>query len=202
MTITTGGTGGIRATITLNPDDLQRLLSPVAAMQETVLNAGRGEVVTSIRKKMPGEKRKAPHGAAIASFLKVRGHDAFDFPPDIVDKVLARVMSAADKALGYAAKTGRAQPAGIQEALREAAEDLAEWARENIEKGGLGENTGRYAKRKKSLTYAGVYDSSHGHPGPRGWATGRFARGIRGIWKLGHKYRQVRSSRSITGRRS
>lgn len=170
----------------------QDAIDSLWARAETILGAGRGEVQTSIRKKQKGEQRKPPHGAAIWNFLKVGGADPGAYASEEISEVCSFIEAELTEILAECGRTHRPQVDRAQRLLRAAAEELAEWAQRNIKDGGLGQNTGRYAKRKKEMTYAGLFPSDHGIPGPKGYRTGRFANGIIGGWKLGGRRKHAK----------
>jgi len=163
----------------------QEAMDSLWARAETLLGAGRGEVLTSARKKKRGEKQKQAHGALIWNVLKARGHDPGKYDTNYLSDVTDFISSEVEEILSECGRTRRPQVDRARRLLRAVAEDMAEWVRENIAKGGLGANTSKYAEKKKRLTYSGFFSDEHGIPGPRGHATGRFLEGIVGKWKLG-----------------
>lgn len=181
--------------ISISAPDIDRAVDGMWARRETVLNAGRGEVLTAKRNKIKGERRKAIHGGQIANTLAKNGHDPFGYPAAVMDEVQGDLSELVADALSEAGQTRRPTTDQVRDALRGVALELAEWARQNLRGGGLGQNTGKYLRRKTKLTYAGVYTTEYGTPAPRGIATGRFLAGISGGWVLGRRRRAARTRR-------
>lgn len=164
---------------------VQEVMDSIWARAETVLGAGVGEVRTSARKKTRYEKKRALHGGAIWNILRSKGNDPGDYDPQVFMDAISDFVGRTERLLTTVGRTGRPNRRAIQRNVLRVAEILAEWSRQNVESGGLGQNAGKYRGLKIGLTRAGVFDATHGTPGPRGWATGRFARGIVSRWRLG-----------------
>ena len=162
----------------------------LAAIAKTVTDSGEGEVIVSMRKKMPHEKKRAAHGRIVTNYLAAKGIDPFDYPPGVQKVIEDRIAQEVQKALDVAAKTSRPQDEEVRKALEDAAEWLAAWAKDYIEKGGLGPSTGKYGKFKSRMVAAGIATGEYGDPPPRGVLTGRYVKGIRHRWKLGGKSRR------------
>lgn len=180
----------------------QRAIDSLWARAETIVAAGRGQVETSARKKKAGETRKQPHGALIWNVLRARGYDPGRYDEEELNEVMDFIATETEEILAECGRTHRPQIDRIRRLLRAAAEELSAWVRENIESGGLGQNTGKYLRKKTRLTYSGFFSDEHGNPGPRGYATGRFLAGIRGRWVQGGRRKHAirpRVSRGHSG---
>ena len=185
----------------------------VAAVRETLRNAGMGQVVVSKRtpRRPTDPKGRVLHGRAIANIFADRGKDPFAFPQSVEEKAQSIAVRHATRALEVAYDTARPQRRRMQQGLRFAANTLATWARLNIRKGGLGQKKIRQSSARnrsgaeRSLTQrrsatiglwrryvrTGKWTDRYGFPPPYGIASGRFLRGIRAIWKLGGRTRST-----------
>ena len=193
--------------------DIASVNRGVAAVRETLRNAGMGQVVVS--KRTPRTRHDPPgrvlHGRAIANIMADRGKDPFAFPKSIEEKAQSIAVRHATRALDAAYETARPQHRRMQNGLRFAAATLATWARLNIRKGGLGQKEIRLtlekdrqgnvrsmaSRRGATIAYwrrnvrIGKWTDRYGFPPPYGVASGRFLRGIRAIWKLGGRTRST-----------
>jgi predicted transcriptional regulator len=118
--------------------------------------------------------------------LRKKGKDPFDYPVKLAKRVSKFLSDEIEEALDKADKTNRPQKQQIEGALRAGAEELSEGAKKNIERGGLGRNTGKYAKRKKALIRRGYGVSKYGD-NTIGVFTGRFLKCINHRWRKGHR---------------
>lgn len=169
----------------------------LAAMQATLSQTGEGEVLTSRRRKLPGEKGRAMHGRGVANILRTLGHDPFGYPQSVEQQVGDFVARETDTALEQAWRMGVHRREVIKRALERGADDLATWAADNIKRGGLGQkkikargNTrAMIIGRMRRLVSNGVWTDKYGFPPPYGVRSGQFVDGIRSTWKLGARGR-------------
>lgn len=163
----------------------------IDAVSKTLTNTGRGQVLTSARKKLAHESGRALHGRGIANILADRGHDVFLYDLPVADMVEEFVADEVSDAMDDAFDTARPQVHRIRTVLRAAAAELADSAKANISRGGLGDKRVLRSKRSAWTNYwtwqakRGRADLRFGNPPPYGYRTGRFYNGIRGFWTLG-----------------
>jgi hypothetical protein len=150
------------------------------AVRVTLTDPGEGEVIVSKRPKLPSERaskrkgrkgRKAVHGRLIAYELQRRGRDAFRYPPRVQAQALEYFQRNFTRAINKAYRSGRKQDKGVQRSLMGASMMLAYGAIQNIKQGGLGRNTGNYARRKPHIV-KGISGTQQNRP--YGWLSGRF----------------------------
>ena len=151
----------------------------------TLRYAGTGEVLVSRRRKESWESGRAFHGKAIANRLAARGHDPFAYPQEVAAEVSGEIARQTTRAIEGAWRSRRHRLQTIRTAVRQGAEFLSTWARQNIERGQLGENTARYRAIKHNLIRRGRATGRYGDPPPFGVLTGRFLEGIRARWRRG-----------------
>lgn len=161
--------------------DVELVAGGLDAVNDTITGTGRGQVLTSARKKLPGEKGRALHGRGIANLLQDMGHDAFVYNGDVADLVEDFIATEVEEAIDDAWRTGHPATDRVRNVLRAAAEELATSARQNIEAGLLGPQAAATETAKEILVRKGRTS----RVGGLGWRTGRFAQGIRGFWTLG-----------------
>lgn len=166
--------------------ELQETVSAgLEAWQETLDRVGRGTVLTSRRRRLSGmPEGRALHGRGIANMLADRGHDPFAFDNAVEQEASEIVAEEVADALDDAYRTNRPQTSRVRAVLRAAADVLAEWARDNLAAGRLGENASGYRKQKLAYARSGAkgFTGSYGYPPPYGIATGQFVEGIRAGW--------------------
>lgn len=159
--------------------------SGLDAMIHTAQNAGQGQVVASKRSpKKPWEK-KAFHGRAIANFMRARGVEPITYDDEVAESIETTLQTWLIEALDDAWKTAQSQAHVVKSAFLWAAEELADNARERLYRGAVSVNTQRTSVRKQRLAAKGFATTKGGPTPPYGVETGRFADGIRGIWKKG-----------------
>lgn len=164
------------------------------AVTETIKRSGMGQVITSKRKKPRAMKMPAKrflHGQAIANILRKKGKDPFKYDPVVYKEVTDIVEGETKEIIEDAWKSKRPQTQRTKVLLRAAAQELADWAQDNIKKGGLGKKKkGRvkeasFKRRFQRLAARGIVPKEYGLPPPYGIFTGEFVKGIRATWKLG-----------------
>lgn len=171
--------------------DLKAWGAGLDASRATVTGTGKGQVLTSRRKKIAGEKRQPLHGRGVANILADRGHDVFRYSNAVADRVESLIASESTDAIVDAYRTGQPQTERIRSALRLAAMELAEDARHYISSGDLGQKKVRRTKRSAWKNYwarlarLGRASLRFGNPPPLGYLTGRFLEGIRGFFTMG-----------------
>jgi hypothetical protein len=150
------------------------------AVAVTITDPGEGEVIVSKRPKLPSERanrrqgragKKAVHGRLIAYELQRRGKDPFRYPQAVRWQAISYLQLNFERAVLQAFRTNKQQRKGVSQVMLNAAMILAFGATENIKKGGLGNNSGNYRKRKPRLVrhITGKYEQR-----PYGWLSGRF----------------------------
>jgi len=172
---------------TLMAGDARDVARRLSAVSRTMADAGTGEVIVSIRRKMAGESRAPFHGRLIANVLRSRGHDPFEYEPAALAEAEAPFRSALAAAPGRAYETGSSQEAMVRAAIERMAEALAAAAIERIRAGRLGANDMTYARRKRRAIERRhpTITTEHGSPPPYGVWSGRFVAGIRARWRRG-----------------
>lgn len=168
--------------IQMNDKDVLRVSRSLKAVKLTITKPGQGVVMVSKRNKEPWEKRKAPHGRAIANFMKKHGKDPFDLNPNDVAKASKIVEIEIERSIDVAVRTGRAQKQLVKDALIKAVTFLAQIAKESLIRGRFIQSK-KLEKIKLSSMKRGRCSTSYGSPPPYGIRTGRFLNGIRGSWK-------------------
>lgn len=137
---------------------------------------------------LEGEKRRV-HARVIVNALAKDGHDPFSYPEEINKKIQFEKKTAFWAMVRSAIHTIRPS-AKLKDTLTQLAKLLADWAIENIKKGGLGQNEEKTARRKAAKAKAGIYLSEYGIPPPRGIATGRTLDAIKSRWKPKRRLRR------------
>ncbi len=164
----------------------------LTAIRRTMQETGEGEVLVSRRIKVPGDTQRAVHGRAIANIMRTRGKDPFEYPGHVRDTAERLVKRGVTTAREKAYRQGRSRRRDVRNTLEGAAQFLADWARINIQRGGLGQKPRRRkwtdrqvraywrseARRRRATT-------RYGNPPPYGVRTGQFVKGIRARWRRG-----------------
>lgn len=172
-------------------DSIAEIKVNIDAVGETLDPGGRAEVVVSRRKKLPRERgQKVLHGMAIANILRDLGHDPFDLPPQVDERVSQFLAEEIDDAIARAFTTGRPQRGDVKRALIAAAMELVEAARDRINSGQLGTNAEKYKKKKIAFAARGIIRRVGAGLAPGyGRLTGRFVDGITWVWHSGYRGR-------------
>lgn len=174
--------------------DIANSVAALEAVFKTLDVGGRAEVVCSRRVKLPWERRskrkgrtgkQTPNGWVIANMLVKQGHDPFVFPSGQDIEVANIISEEIAESIVFAAKTKTPATSRVRNVLIAAAMELAEVARNRVESGKLGTNTGKWARRKERLVKAGY--GLKRSVGRLGLWTGRFASGIRWRWRKGFR---------------
>ena len=181
----------MKVVVRVDHGSILRITRKLDARVETVLNAGRGQVETSMRRKESWEKERAPHGGHIANILKKLGHDPFGYPDSIIEQVGGKLSAAVEAALQRCDSLGKSQEATLHRALKIGAESLSLWAIQNLKSGGLGSNTIKHQRWKRKLLHRTPPSATgaYGDPPPYGIITGRFVDGIKSTWVRGPQRR-------------
>lgn len=182
--------------LTVDTSQLERIARQYGggceAVNETMRGVGQGVVYVSQRRKLRSESGKPVHGKGIANMLRARGHDPFDVPPNEVAFVNEALRTEGGEAIDAAFRTNRPQTDRMKRLVRAVAAHLAEWSKENIKKGGLGQKkpVGKpktYYARLRGKMNAGIVTGKYGFPPPYGVYSGRFVEGIKSKWQLGRR---------------
>jgi hypothetical protein len=155
--------------------DTKDLIGKFAAIRSTLKNLGYGCVIVTRRDKESWEKKRPLHGRAIANILADKGHNPFASPQSVRDIAHRFVVNNLTTAVTIAFKRRKNQKEIVKDIFRRAAEKIAEWAKRNIESGGLGENSKGVKRYKEfSLGRRGRITTKYGSCPPYGVRTGRF----------------------------
>jgi hypothetical protein len=168
--------------------DLAKVTGAMDAIVETERTAGEGWVMTSMRRKLRSEQRRAVHGRVIAAMMRREGHDPFAYSSAVTGDVQESISVETSDALDDAYRTGRPQSSRMRHLFTGAAQHLAEWVRDNITSGRLrpGRTAPVWIRRiNKQRAARGLVTLEWGNPPPYGVRSGRFVKGIRGIWNSG-----------------
>ena len=172
----------IRADFTDFRREIRNIVGGIQAFEETLRRTGRGEIVVSKRRPIPGERRPPLHGKAIANILRSKGGDVFKIPTSDAQRLADELAEGSEDIFREAARSGRPQHAKLRKLLRRVTREYRDLIVRRIERGQTGRRKSpKTAERQEKLIERGAWwiTRKYGIPPPWAIASGRFVEGIR-----------------------